>query len=221
VQQISTAGVVQTLQGILLNLAVDATVSSSAEGIRTSLSISTAGNVANLYSFRAVPPTISGSGVCTNAYGFYVQNMGLTGVTNACGLIVYAQSGAATGNVGIVVGQTSIPSGTHAIYVAAGAVTLVNSVDLVLGTGAGTKIGTGTTQKLGFYNATPVVQQTDGAALTNNVTVGGTTNTIADVTDITTYSNAGAGAAIRNDIYQLARKVKIIDDALRTYGLLS
>ncbi len=41
----------------------------------------------------------------------------------------------------------------------------------------------------------------------------------ANFTDLTTYSNSAA--AIRNDIYQLARKVKIIGDALRTYGLLS
>lgn len=36
--------------------------------------------------------------------------------------------------------------------------TMSNGVNVVLGTAAGTKIGTATTQKLGFFNATPIVQ---------------------------------------------------------------
>ena len=41
-----------------------------------------------------------------------------------------------------------------------GLVSLPNASNVQLGTGAGTKIGTATTQKIGFYNATPVVQPT-------------------------------------------------------------
>jgi hypothetical protein len=36
--------------------------------------------------------------------------------------------------------------------------TVFDGVNLVLGTTTGTKVGTATTQKLGFYNATPVVR---------------------------------------------------------------
>ena len=36
----------------------------------------------------------------------------------------------------------------------------LTDVDIVLATGTGTKIGTATNQKLGFYNVTPVVQPT-------------------------------------------------------------
>ncbi len=39
-----------------------------------------------------------------------------------------------------------------------GSVTHADAADLVLGTTTGTKIGTGVTQKLGFWNAAPVVQ---------------------------------------------------------------
>jgi hypothetical protein len=39
-----------------------------------------------------------------------------------------------------------------------GDISLVDE-DIILGTTTGTKIGTATTQKLGFWNATPVVQQ--------------------------------------------------------------
>lgn len=40
---------------------------------------------------------------------------------------------------------------------------------------------------------------------------------MANYTDLTIYANDAA--AIRNDIYQLARKLKLIDDLLRRYGL--
>ena len=48
-----------------------------------------------------------------------------------------------------------------------GLVSLSNSSNVQLGTGAGTKIGTATTQKIGFYNATPVVQPTAVADATD------------------------------------------------------
>lgn len=71
----------------------------------------------------------------------------------------------------------------------------------------------------GFYGSAPVAKQTSGANLTNNVTSGGTDDTIANFTDLAVYANDSA--AIRNDIYQLSRKVKQVNDALRLYGLLT
>jgi hypothetical protein len=44
-----------------------------------------------------------------------------------------------------------------------GTKTLADATDIAVGTGTGTKIGTATTQKLGFYNATPVVQASSTA----------------------------------------------------------
>lgn len=117
--------------------------------------------------------------------------------------------------------RTNLGLGTFATQniAAVPTLTFADTANIVFNTGTGTKIGTSTSQKFAFFNATPVVQQTDGAGLTNNVTSGGTDNTIANFTDLSTYANDAA--AIRNNIYQLARKVKIIGDALRTYGLLS
>lgn len=109
--------------------------------------------------------------------------------------------------------------GTTEHTLTAGNFTFKDGYTIKSGTTTGLKICDSTSQKLGFFNATPVVRQTDGAALTNNVTSGGTTDTIANYTDLIIYANDSA--AIRNDIYQLARKIKIVDDALRTYGLLS
>jgi hypothetical protein len=62
------------------------------------------------------------------------------------------------GNVGI--GTTSPSSLLH----------LADAGDITVGTTTGTKIGTATTQKLGFYNATPVVQPTAVADATDAAT---------------------------------------------------
>jgi hypothetical protein len=51
------------------------------------------------------------------------------------------------------------------------AITVSDGGNVVLGTTTGTKIGTATTQKLGFYNATPVVQPTAVADATDAATV--------------------------------------------------
>lgn len=72
---------------------------------------------------------------------------------------------------------------------------------------------------IGVFNVAPVVQQTSGANLTNSVTSGGSNDVIADFTSLTVYSTDAA--TIRNNIYQLARKVKQINDALRLYGWLT
>lgn len=75
----------------------------------------------------------------------------------------------------------------------------------------------GAGQQVGFYGAAAGAQQT-AAALTNSVTSGGSTNTVADYTLDGIYLNAEA--TIRNNQYQLARKVAEVVSALRTYGLL-
>ena len=67
----------------------------------------------------------------------------------------------------------------------------------------------------GHFGAAAVGQQTVGA-ITNNVTSGGTTGTIADFTDLTVYANDAA--AIRNNIYQLARIEEQLTAALRNLG---
>jgi hypothetical protein len=51
------------------------------------------------------------------------------------------------------------------------AITVSDGGNVVLGTTTGTKIGTATTQKLGFYNATPVVQPAAVADATTAVDV--------------------------------------------------
>ncbi len=100
---------------------------------------------------------------------------------------------------------------------ASSAMTIGEASNFVFGATTGTKFGTATSQKIGFFNATPVIQQTQGA-ITNSVTAGGSTGTIANFTDLTVYANDSA--AIRNDIYQLALGLQGCIAGLRTLGLL-
>lgn len=73
--------------------------------------------------------------------------------------------------------------------------------------------------KLSFYGATPQLKQASGENLTNNITSGGVDGTLTTWSNLSTYSTDAA--AIRNAVYQLGRKLKQVNDALRLYGLLT
>lgn len=70
--------------------------------------------------------------------------------------------------------------------------------------------------RLGFFAATPAVQQTL-AALTNSITSGGSANTLTDWTNLTVY--ATDAAAIRNAVYQLGQQVVGLQNVIKTFGL--
>lgn len=85
--------------------------------------------------------------------------------------------------------------------------TLADAANLVVGTTTGTKIATATTQKLGFYNATPVVQQA-----TTGTTTGFTAGSGTTVRDDSTFTgNSGTKAYTIGDIVL----------ALKNLGLLA
>lgn len=111
----------------------------------------------------------------------------------------------------------------------------ITDVDVALSATTGTKIGTATTQKLGFYNATPIVQpsaitQTFATAdathaartattLTDS-TAGTANTTLQALADGTTYANDVA--AIRNNFADLAASNNaIIVDLADTAQLLN
>lgn len=86
-------------------------------------------------------------------------------------------------------------------------VTIADATNIVLNTTTGTKIGTATGQKLGFYNATPVIQQAGTGTSTGFVAGGGTA-----VTDESTFTGAVGSTA-----YRISDIVK----ALKNLGLLA
>ena len=70
----------------------------------------------------------------------------------------------------------------------------LSNVNVVLGTTTGTKIGTATSQKLGFFNATPVIQQTGNAldALEALGLLASPTLAAADITGLGTMATEAA-----------------------------
>jgi hypothetical protein len=62
-------------------------------------------------------------------------------------------------------GTTRLTIGTTGLF------TIADALNIAVGTTTGTKIGTGTTQKLAFWNATPVVQPTAVADATDAASV--------------------------------------------------
>lgn len=72
--------------------------------------------------------------------------------------------------------------------------------------------------RLGFFGlATPVTVQTV-TDISNNVTSGGTSNTLTNYTNLTTYSSDAS--TIKGNFYQIGVKLNAIIDALQAYGLM-
>jgi len=103
---------------------------------------------------------------------------------------------------------------------------LLGGENLVLDTTTGTKIGTATTQLLGFYNATPVDQP---AALSTGLTTitftepGTPDYAIADLTQTTPYGFASAdeGQTVLKVIANLQAKVAELEARLEELGLIA
>lgn len=105
-------------------------------------------------------------GQAFNVYGGWA----LEGTANIAGGDMIINSGAGTGsavathiifksprNSGVAVNQQTL---TEDMRIGANLVTLAETTNIVFGTTTGTKIGTATTQKMAFYNSTPIVQPT-------------------------------------------------------------
>lgn len=145
-----------------------------------------------------------------NSYNGKQSNQSWTGQTRA------ATASEATGSSS----QLYISPATLASAIGTlGAFTTLTSTStttLASGAGAAAKLGN-STGTVGFFGAAGATKVTQGA-LTNSVTAGGSTGTIANFTDLSVYANDAA--TIRNDIYQLSLALANVVGALRSYGLL-
>lgn len=73
-------------------------------------------------------------------------------------------------------------SGSLLLWVASdGDINIAGGVDIDLDTGTGTKIGTSTTQKLAFYNSTPIVKPTVSGAKGSNAALGSLMTALANL----------------------------------------
>lgn len=175
-------------------------------------SASTSGSVSN-FTFTKPNNTGQGAGVGVIGFGFNTgSRQWATGaITNQYEVNIssptYSFVGASTITNAYTLYVTQPTAGTNATITNnfavgfAGNVKINDTFNLVFDTTNGTKIGTATTQKIGFWNATPIVQPTTAVAASTFVANTGTT-----VNDASTF-----------DGYTLAQIVK----ALRNTGLLS
>jgi hypothetical protein len=86
------------------------------------------------------------------------------------------------------------------------ALTVADAINVVVGTTTGTKIGTATTQKLGFFNATPIVQPN-----TTGTAAGFTANAGTAVNDASTFTgNTGATAYRISDIVRNLKNLGLL-----------
>jgi hypothetical protein len=161
----------------------------------------------------------------TNAQAFRVYNTFTSTTNNEFGKLQWAgdvfrvgtEKGSGGGNARAMELQTD---GTTRLTVgASGSFTVADAQDIAVGTTTGTKIGTATTQKLGFYNAAPVVQPAAVTDITTTATAGTLptpdgTVTIADA-DVPTVGE------LLEYCVELEAKLEAALGHLRTLGLIA
>lgn len=145
----------------------------------------------------------------TTGIGFLLSGFASTatsGTVTALSLTpTYNQASGSAANTDLLINrtQTAIGSGTQNfvdMQVAgsskfsisnAGTATLTDAANIVVGTTTGTKIATATTQKLGFWNSTPVVQPTTSVTAATFVT-----NTSGTLNDSATFGGYTIGQVV-------------------------
>lgn len=148
--------------------------------------------------------TFSGSTLSLGVAGTAAGALALKGSTSGTATL---QTAAAAGTVTVTLPAVTDTLAVLGANTFTGAQTL-SDVNIVLGTTTGTKIGTATSQKLGFYNATPVIQQAT-TGTTTGFTAGGPSNTVH--LDATFTGGSGTKAYTISDIVL----------ALKNLGLLA
>ena len=151
----------------------------------------------------SVNMTFSGSTLTLGVAGTAGGAVALKGSTSGTATL---QTAAAAGTVTVTLPAVTDTLAVLGANTFTGAQTL-SDVNIILGTTTGTKIGTATSQKLGFYNATPVIQQA-----TTGTATGFTANSGTTVRDDSTFTgNSGTKAYTVGDIVL----------ALKNLGLLA
>lgn len=133
------------------------------------------------------------------------------------GSIVSVTNGSEYGQLALKVQDNGTMSAKLTLQAAT--LTLADALNIAVNTTTGTKIGTATTQKIGFYNATPVVQP----AAIADLTVTATTGTLPTATGSQVIADAAAptNAELLKYCVELEAKLELALARLRSLGLIA
>ena len=216
-----------TFAGLLIDLQANASTRFSVSGLgRTTIGTTAASGTsltttapAWLFSGAGTYTDTAAAGTTTHGAIVAFDNPAIAGsnartYTNASTVYI---DGAPTAGTNITI------TNGYSFFVNAGAsyfggnLQIADTANVVLATGTGTKIGTATSQKLGFFDKTPVVQPAaaNQAALTNST--GGTADgTLSAVGDTSTDQSA----VINNNFTELHVLLNEVRTALVDLGLI-
>lgn len=106
--------------------------------------------------------------------------------------------------------DTACTDGNFAYTTACPTVTFADAANIAVDTTTGTKIGTATSQKIGFFNATPVTQRTNIRAIQDDS--GGTpSNDMLSMGDVAADNNFATIAERLNAIEQIFQDLGLTD----------
>lgn len=134
-------------------------------------------------------------------------------VTLAAGKGVTGAAGAGAVDLSAMTGTFKTPTGAHTIN---GDVTVADGKNVALDTTTGTKIGTAVGQKLGFWNATPIVQP----AHANQAAISAATATTPGAGADGTTPSGAQYAALVADVADIRTKVNEYRTALVNAGIM-
>jgi hypothetical protein len=191
----------------------DGTADINLPGVNTTGNQDTSGNAATATKLDS-SRTFEVTGDVTGTVSSDLTSGASIATSIASGVIVDADV-----NASAAIAGTKINPDFGSQTVTTAGVDLADAGDITVGTTTGTKIGTATTQKLGFYNATPVVQPAAVADITTTATAGSLPTpdgsvTIADATTPTVTE-------LLEYCVELEAKLESALAALRTLGLIA